>query len=269
MSRRALLLGFAAAAALTVVTSAAATIWPDENRPPDAVIDPGVSLVTDASCTRTVTPPDIDGGSNDPDVTEGLGDSLTLSVTAVTPTGEVQPVNLLAGSHRLRLTAVDATGASDADEATVQIYHGVGFSVTPSAINVQSRGQHLQGFLQSGSGCFDLGDVDRTSVTLTVLESGRVISAVQGSWDDVVGDGNDDGVPDLTVKFDRAAVQAASLDSTGQVVVPNPTYRVDAALTVAGRDGRPLRIRGVAHDVTVFKAGQAHVNEHDHGSLSE
>jgi hypothetical protein len=67
-----------------------------------------ITVAAGNSCTSSVTPQDVDNGSDDPD-----GDSIVLTLT---PAG---PFSL--GSHTVLLTATDSYGTSDSTNVTVSV----------------------------------------------------------------------------------------------------------------------------------------------------
>jgi len=72
----------------------------------------------------------------------------------------------------------------------------VAFDFTPSTLNLTARGLWVAGLIEPPSP-FDAGDIDIASLRLNgTVQAGSA----------VLGDGNDNGVPDLTVQFSRTAV---------------------------------------------------------------
>jgi len=91
------------------------------------------------------------------------------------------------------------------------------FDLTPSTLNLVSRGRWVTGFLEPASP-FAAGDIDISSIRL----NGTV--PVGPAAPTALGDHDGNGVPDLMVKFNRAEVELAvsggddvSVDVTGTV----------------------------------------------------
>jgi len=76
------------------------------------------------------------------------------------------------------------------------------FDLTPNTLNLVSRGRWVTGFLEPASP-FAASDIDLSSIRL----NGTV--PVDPAAPAALGDHDGNGVPDLTVKFNRAAVELA------------------------------------------------------------
>jgi len=76
--------------------------------------------------------------------------------------------------------------------------------ITPNVLNLKSEGEWITAYIELPEG-FDVSDIDRTTILLNDT------IPVDPLWVDkplesVVGDYDEDGIPDLMVKFDRQAV---------------------------------------------------------------
>jgi hypothetical protein len=75
--------------------------------------------------------------------------------------------------------------------------------VDPDTLNLKSKGKFVTVYIELPSG-FDVNDIDVSSVTLS-SGTGSVPALASPTG---VGDHDNDGIPDLMVKFDRSAVQS-------------------------------------------------------------
>jgi hypothetical protein len=125
----------------------------------------------------------------------------------------------------------------------------------PSTINLKSKGNYLTGRLEFQAGR-DPASVDLATVTLRVIDpvTSAVLHVAAGA-PTAVGDADRDGIPDLTIKFDRATVQ--SWFSSGA----DP-----AIFRVEGRFGDGTAFEGEA-SARIISAGVVHTDNGDPASV--
>jgi hypothetical protein len=130
----------------------------------------------------------------------------------------------------------DGDGVVDAYDLSAQVPHFstyavVAFTVCPAlvdvnpeTINLKSRGRYVTTYVELGTATcpFDAGEIDVETVTLAAIApvASETLS-VSSDAPSTVGDHNQNGVPDLMVKFDRPVVQSwfsASGTATFRVV---------------------------------------------------
>ena len=107
------------------------------------------------------------------------------------------------------------------------------FDLTPGTLNLASRGRWVTGFLEPAAP-HAAADIEIGSIRLNDAVP------VDRSGPTAIGDHDDDGIPDLMVKFDRAAVQRVL--EPGEEVVVTVTGTLDG-LAFAGAD----TIRVIGH----------------------
>jgi hypothetical protein len=95
----------------------------------------------------------------------------------------------------------DKTGTRDVWVA--KLFQGISaiLTVSPSTLNLESKGKWITAYIELPES-FDVADIDISSILL----NGTIPVAL--SSPSQVADYDGDGVPDLMVKFDRAAVQS-------------------------------------------------------------
>ncbi len=86
--------------------------------------------------------------------------------------------------------------------------------IDPDTLNPDSQGNHVMAYIELPDG-YDVGDIEVETVTLRV--EGEVDSVDAESAPTEVGDHDEDGIPDLMVKFNRQAVLDLIADKTGDV----------------------------------------------------
>ncbi len=120
--------------------------------------------------------------------------------------------------------------------------------IDPDTLNLKSKGKWITAHIELPEG-YGVSDIDRTTILLNDT------IPVDPFWSDkplesVIGDQDDDGIPDLTVKFDRAEVREFILSATG---LPNDKF-IYVTFTLTGKftDETPFEcnatIRNVLHN---------------------
>ncbi len=117
----------------------------------------------------------------------------------------------------------------------------------PNTLNLRCKGKWVTAYIELPAE-YDVSDIDVT----TVLVQGVITAAVSPTN---VGDFDGDGVPDLMVKFDRAALQ--SLVSVGESV----------EVTISGTLADGTDFQGT-DTIRVIDEGNEHVNEEDPSAVS-
>jgi hypothetical protein len=120
--------------------------------------------------------------------------------------------------------------------------------IDPDTLNLKSQGRWITVYIELPPG-YDVGEITISTVALEGEELMEVVLSAE-PWPTGIGDHDDDGIPDLMVKFDRSAVQ--ELVSVGDVeltvigkwgLVPfrgSDTIRViDLGVGPQGRGNRP------------------------------
>jgi uncharacterized delta-60 repeat protein len=77
--------------------------------------------------------------------------------------------------------------------------------VQPQTINTKKKGLYISVYIEFPGGEANPADIDVSSVTLSTSAGGTAVASGSST---AIGDGNRNGVIDLMVKFDRAAVQS-------------------------------------------------------------
>jgi hypothetical protein len=95
--------------------------------------------------------------------------------------------------------------------------------ISPDTINQKSKGKFVEALVEFLGGEADATEIDPASMTMCNDSTGNCIPVAPGSPVSI-GDANENGVADLTVKFDKAAVVSSLTSGPG-------TYD----LTVKGR----------------------------------
>lgn len=184
-----------ALAALAIFASAAAAA----NEPPVAHSKAAIYRVADLSCQVHLSPADVDDASTDPDL--ALGDTITLSIDKATLSG--------VGDHVVTLTVTDSFGAASSSASVVTVAAPATADVNPKRINTASVGQHITVYLEFLTTCIGgPADVDLSTVTLQGIDPTITSQILALGGPTAVGDGNENGVLDRMVTFDRATVQA-------------------------------------------------------------
>jgi outer membrane protein assembly factor BamB len=116
--------------------------------------------------------------------------------------------------------------------------HGVTIEIAPRTLNFKSRGRWITCYIELGEG--DVSDIDVASI--------RLNGTLKTVGPSEVGDHDEDGVPDLMVKFDRQALIAMLKESvappaeveltvTGEMTLEPDAYQFEAnSLAFEGRD---------------------------------
>ena len=104
------------------------------------------------------------------------------------------------GEKTITITVMDDDGGFCTATATVVITLPATVDFDPNTINLKSKGNYVTVYIELPGG-YDVGQIDVSSIRLndTVPALAKPTS---------IGDYDKDGIPDLMVKFDRAAVQA-------------------------------------------------------------
>lgn len=131
------------------------------------------------------------------------------------------------------------TIASVSESCNVDIY--------PDTLNKKSKGKYISCFIELSEG-YNVGDIDIGTVMLSV---NSIIIPAESSPIEIV-DYNDNGIPDLMVKFDRQSVQDGCAPGAIELTVYCETY-----------DGTSFE---GADTVLVIEKGQEHSSD-DHGSV--
>ena len=101
--------------------------------------------------------------------------------------------------------------------------------IDPDTLNLKSRGKHITAYIELPEG-YDVNDIDVATVYFAA--EGNQISAKPSPAE--IGDCDEDGMPDLMVKFDRQAVQA--LLSPGDEMVVAVAGQLEDGTAFSGYD---------------------------------
>ena len=91
--------------------------------------------------------------------------------------------------------------------------------IDPDTLNLQSKGKYITCYIELPEG-YDVGDIDITTVLLSV-GTGTISAEASPTY---LGDYNNNGIPDLMVKFHRGAVQDICSPGTVEMVVEFEAY---------------------------------------------
>jgi Tol biopolymer transport system component len=107
--------------------------------------------------------------------------------------------------------------------------------IDPDSLNLRSKGNWITCFVELPGG-YDVADIDVS----TMMLNGTI--PVDPSAPTAIGDYDNDGVPDLMVKFDRAAVQAYILANVNMTELIEEGF-MTVTLTITGylNDGPPFQ----------------------------
>ncbi|MDH5685973.1 MAG: Ig-like domain-containing protein, partial [Hadesarchaea archaeon] len=115
------------------------------------------------------------------------------------------------GLYQFYSVATDVAGnvenAPEAADATCCVVIPAEINIDPDTLNLKSQGRWITTYIEL-PGVYDLASIDLATITLE-----GVVPAEPHPTE--MGDHDDDGIPDLLIKFDRSAVQ--SLVSVGEV----------------------------------------------------
>lgn len=102
--------------------------------------------------------------------------------------------------------------------------------IDPNTLNLKSEGEWITAYIELPEG-YNASDIDVSTILLN--ESIQVDALAPTA----IGDYDDDGIPDLMVKFDRAAVASYVIDKMGY-----PDKFATVTLTITGQllDGTPF-----------------------------
>ncbi|HEX3112157.1 MAG TPA: T9SS type A sorting domain-containing protein, partial [Candidatus Eisenbacteria bacterium] len=207
-------LGVTDMAGLTNYTSVVVTVGPevDTNSPPAFT---SVSPATIANEGDAVI---LSASAGDPDAGQSIvvrasgypADLLLTQGSAVMPaTAQATVTGTLGYSdgdqnptkYTVDWTASDGTLAATAStELSVMDVVPIDFVLTPGTLNLRSMGRWVTGYLEPPSP-YTAADIEAA----TALLNGSI--AIDGEAPSELGDHDGDGVPDLMVKFDRAALE--------------------------------------------------------------
>ena len=167
------------------------------NMPPvaDAGPDQTVCVIPPATTAEVM----LDGsGSYDPDV-----DPLTYNWTwdGNTTCGVNPAVELPLGTTTITLVVNDGKVDSELDTVDITVWIRATIDFDPDTLNLKSKGKFVTVYIELPPG-HDVGQISVSSIRLngTIPALGKPTK---------IGDYDSDGIPDLMVKFNRAAVQDA------------------------------------------------------------
>jgi len=145
------------------------------------------------------------GGAVDPGILDTLtfewdfGDGSTASGSSV---NHVLPIIDHAyanpGIYTVTLTVTDDDGGSDSDTCVVAVISPAIVDINPNTLNLKSRGRWITCYIEL-PGIYGVADIDVS----TILLNGVVPAELKPI---AIGDHDGDGVLDLMIKFNRAAV---------------------------------------------------------------
>lgn len=121
-------------------------------------------------------------------------------------------LGLLRDQTQVEWVRVSATAAATPGSGGAS----AGLAIEPNVLNLKSEGMWITCHIELGE-TLDVGAIDVN----TVLLNGQVPAELHPA---AVGDGDEDGIPDLMVKFDRAAVQ--EIMEVGDEVILTVTGRL-------------------------------------------
>jgi hypothetical protein len=151
--------------------------------------------------------------------------NYTLNVEYVTDTlATTQTLNATIVSGQTQAFAVEVS------ETSASLYVSANADIKPDALNLRSMGDWITTYIELSEG-FSVNDINVSSIMLNNTIPADLLAPA------TIGDYDNDGVPDLMVKFDRAQVSQYILDHvslTGQFTT--------VTLTVTGEldDGTPF-----------------------------
>jgi outer membrane protein assembly factor BamB len=134
------------------------------------------------------------------------------------------------GKYTLTVTAIDNAGNKAETSITFNVIIHANIDVNPDTLNLKSKGNWITAYIELPKG-YSVADINVSAVML----NGTVPAELSPT---AVGDYDSDGIPDLMVKFDRAAVQQYILDN-----LPIEAKFMTTTLTITGRlnDGTPFQ----------------------------
>jgi hypothetical protein len=164
----------------------------------------GTAVSLSASAT------DADAGETVGVTASGFPSSLILAAgSAVMPDTTTATVSGILGDHdgdtnptiyTIAWVATDGVlSASASTQLTVNDVVPMGFDFTPGTLNLRSMGRWVTGYLEPPTP-FTLADIDTPSVRINDTVPVDLTAPIE------VGDHDNDGIPDLMVKFNRALV---------------------------------------------------------------
>lgn len=110
--------------------------------------------------------------------------------------------------------------------------------IDPDTLNLSSSGNWITAYIEFPEG-YDVAEIDLDTTELRIDGSSIVMTEQSPSE---IGDYDEDGVPDLMVKFDRQAVQDAV--EPGEVEMEVFGYLMDGVQEFQGTDTVPVIERG-------------------------
>jgi len=126
---------------------------------------------------------------------------------------------ILDGALRIGCAAFDNVGNSAVDESIVTV-DNVAVSGSPTTLNLKSSGKDKSVTVHlDGTAAQLLIPVEGSDLTLAVPGGPPVPATTNWPGDDQLGDGNSNGIPDLTLKFDRVGL----ISSFRQAGAPTPS----------------------------------------------
>ena len=154
-----------------------------------------------------------------------------------TTAGTIAPIHSysVTGDYTITLTVTDDDGGVGQD--TLNIYAKkikAYIDINPNTMNLKAKGKWVTCYIELQEG-FSVEDIH----TSTILLNGEIPAETKPV---TIGDYDNDGLPDLMVKFDRAAL--AALLETGEAVLIVVTGELDAGLIFDGSDTIKVIERG-------------------------
>jgi hypothetical protein len=128
-------------------------------------------------------------------------------------------LGLLRDQTQVEWVRVSATAAAAVTPGSGDA--SAGLAIEPNVLNLRSEGMWITCHIELGE-TLDVGTIDVN----TVLLNGQIPAELHPA---AVGDGDEDGIPDLMVKFDRAALQ--EIVEVGEEVTLTVTGRLKSGIS--------------------------------------
>jgi hypothetical protein len=138
------------------------------------------------------------------------------------------------GKYTLTVAAIDNAGNKAETSITFNVVLHANIDIDPNTLNLKSKGNWITAYIELPAG-FDVHNINVSSILL----NNTIV--VAPSAPATIGDHDTDGILDLMVKFDRAAVALYVLDNVDIVYLLNKGS-MTITLTVTGKlnDGTPF-----------------------------
>ena len=167
---------------------------------------------------------------------------------------EFRPQDYLTLSEDMRTLSVDFWAQNKLDEVriiTLAAPEPCTIDIHPDTLNKKSKGKYVTCYIELPED-YDVNDIDIATVALVDVSGNQLDPALNTVGPFEIGDYNDNGIPDLMVKFDRQLLQDVCSAGAMEITVWCESYIGDF---FEGTD-----------TVLVIDKGQEHFSE-DHGTV--